>query len=224
MSDLNNELLREDEVAPSSPKRNSKQALINKIVELAEKIGVQIEESDSKLKRMNKEQLNKKLAELMETQLRKKMAENVGIQDASGTESNKVLSIGALRMVHGIIVNGGEKLYNGMVAPRVGYELTNFAKNLQNPAYQDDIDQCLVEISNENPEILEYFESPYTRLMMIWFSCAVTCVKKIEPKENVSTVEPFPPMPALRRSTRWRPQDGQKLRNDPIGPRKTLTV
>ena len=169
MSDLNNELLKTEDVVPTSPKRNSKQALINKIVELAEKTDIKIDESDSKLRRMNKEQLNKKLAELMETQLRKKMAEQVGIQDASGTESNKVLSIGALRMVHGIVVNGGEKLYNGMVAPRVGYELSNFAKNLSNPAYQDDIDQCLVEIANETPEILQFWSSLRSSLTFLFF-------------------------------------------------------
>ena len=183
---LNDELLKVD-APPQSPKRNSKQALIDRLVELAEKVDVTLE-SDSKLKRMNKDQLNKKLAELMETQLRKKMAEQVGIENATGNESNKVLNIGALRMVHNICVTGSEKIYNGIIAPRTGYVLENFSRNLQHPSFQEGIDQCLVEIANEQPEILQYFESPYTRLMMIWFSCAITCTKKIEPNKNVPTM------------------------------------
>ena len=224
MSDLNEELLREEPAVPSSPKRNSKQALIQKIIETAEKIDVKIEESDSKLKRMNKEQLNKKLAELMETHLRKKMAEQVGINNPTGHETNRVLNIGALRMVHNIVVSGGERLYNGIVAPRIGYELTDFAKNLSHPAFQEGIDQCLVEIANESPEVLQYFESPYTRLMMIWFSCAVTSCKKIEPKTNVSAMEPDIPMPPMRRCTRRRPPNGKIVRDDAPYFGKTLRV
>ena len=220
---LNNELLKEEVSVPASPKRNSKQALIEKVVELSEKTGVTIE-SDSKLKRMNKDQLNRKLAELMETQIRKKMAQDVGIEDATGNENNRVLGIGALRMVHNIIVTGGEKIYNGVVARHTGYELENFSQKLQDPAYQQDIDACLVEISNENPEVLQYFESPYTRLMMIWFSCAVSSVKKTKGRTNVSKLGPFATIPPLRSGVGGRPENGKKLRNDPPIVGKTLSV
>ena len=106
--ELNNELLKEEtEETPKSPKRNTKHHLIKRILELGEKTGIEIEESDSKLKRMNKEQLQKKLAEVMEKELRAKMAEQFTGQKTSEA-SNTVLSIGALRMVHNIVVKGVE--------------------------------------------------------------------------------------------------------------------
>ena len=89
---------------------------------------------------------------------------------------------------------------------------------------QEGIDQCLVEIANESPEVLQYFESPYTRLMMIWFSCAVTSCKKIEPKTNVSAMGPDIPMPPMRRCTRRGPQNGKIVRNDAPHFGKTLRV
>ena len=45
------------------PKRNSKQGLIDKIVELSEKEGIPLEYSNTSLKRMNKKQLSSLLAE-----------------------------------------------------------------------------------------------------------------------------------------------------------------
>ena len=58
--ELNNELLKEEEPeTPKSPKRNTKQHLIKRILELGEKSGIEIEESDSKLKRMNRNNYRK---------------------------------------------------------------------------------------------------------------------------------------------------------------------
>ena len=55
----NEELLNDEksETAPEKSKRNSKGELINRIVELSEKNKLDLEYSDTKLKRMNKTQL-----------------------------------------------------------------------------------------------------------------------------------------------------------------------
>ena len=42
----------------------------------------------------------------------------------------------------------------------------------------ESVDECLAEIAKDNPEILEYFDSPYTRLMLVWTGALLTCVKK----------------------------------------------
>ena len=59
--ELNNELLKEEPDVPKSPKRNTKSALIRRILELSDKLGFELKESDSQLKRMSKESLQKKL-------------------------------------------------------------------------------------------------------------------------------------------------------------------
>ena len=223
--ELNNELLKEEEPeTPKSPKRNTKQHLIKRILELGEKSGIEIEESDSKLKRMNKEQLQKKLAEIMEKELRAKMAEQFTGQ--KNTEaSNTVLSIGALRMVHNIVVKGCGTLYNKVGAPYVGYELSNFSENMRSPQFQETIDEILVEISNENPEVLQYFESPYARLGMVWLSVAMMSLKKREvKKKDVSKLDTKQSYSSVRYGTDRRPQNGQVNSNVTSNFKKTLTV
>ena len=78
---LNNELIRatdEDEKKSDKTKRNSKDELIQKIIQLAENNDIPLKMSDTKLRRMNKQQLNELLAEVVETAMRNEMAKQVG--------------------------------------------------------------------------------------------------------------------------------------------------
>ena len=68
---LNNELInsakpdqKESEV--KKPKRNSKEELLTKILKVVEKYELDFDYSDTRLKRMNKQELTKVLAEVME--------------------------------------------------------------------------------------------------------------------------------------------------------------
>ena len=63
---LNNELLKKDDEKTAAVKRNSKQELINKIVQVAEQNELSLELSDTKLQRLTKQQLNELLAETVE--------------------------------------------------------------------------------------------------------------------------------------------------------------
>ena len=69
---------------PPEPKRNSKQALIDKILEISEKENLPIPHSNTKLKRMNKHQLGNLLAELIEQGMQKKMARTIGVEEGAG--------------------------------------------------------------------------------------------------------------------------------------------
>ena len=40
------------------------------------------------------------------------------------------------------------------------------------------VDECLAEIAKDNPEVLDYFDSAYTRLLLVWAGALLTCVKK----------------------------------------------
>ena len=66
---LNNELLRAIEPPESDnskPRRNSKDELIQKIVQLAEQNEITLKFSNTRLKRMNKQELNELLASVAE--------------------------------------------------------------------------------------------------------------------------------------------------------------
>ena len=176
---LNAELLNatKDQPEVKVPKRNSKDALINNILKVVQKYELDFDVSDTKMKRMNKEQLTKLLAEVMEQSVRVDMAKSVGVDPRGG---GKVVTLGALRMIHNIAAVGFEKCFNQFAAPHVGMESDGFANSLKDPTVQGSVDECLAEIAAENPEILEYFDSPYTRLALIWSGAMLSCLKRVE--------------------------------------------
>ena len=91
---LNDELLQpETEEKHSNSKRNSKDDLIRKILRICEEKDIELEESDSKLRRMTKPQLLALLAEKIETAMQNSMAEQVGVKPGSNA---LLIGLGAL--------------------------------------------------------------------------------------------------------------------------------
>lgn len=160
---LNNELLKKQDDEKSPPKRNSKQELINKIVQVAEQNDLPLELSDTKLQRLTKQQLNELLAETVEKAMRNEMARQVGARPGA---ADSVIALGALRMVHDIAAKGAEKCFN-MVLPDYGYEVEGFADSLHEPSVRQATDACLAEIAQDS-DILQYVQSPWSRLAIAW--------------------------------------------------------
>ena len=215
---LNNALLN----AGGSPKeetgqtkRNSKNALIDKIISVSEKYELELEYSDTRLKRMNKKQLTKVLADVIEESVKIDMCKQVGCAPGA---SPKVLGLAALRMMHDICATGFEKGAQAIL-PRYGYEMAGFSNALKEPTISGAIDQCLTEIAAESPEILQYFESPYARLALSWSGAALTCIKKKhrELKRYASHVRPpySPKSNPLRNRMRGGPQNREVYGDKP---------
>lgn len=204
---LNNELLKADDKPkePKEIKRNSKEALINNILKVVEKYDLEFDFSDTKLKRMNKENLTKLLAEVMEQSVKIDMAKSVGVDPRGG---GKVVTLGALRMIHNIAAVGFEKGFNQFASPYVGMESQGFAESLSDPSIQPSVDECLTEIAAENPEILEYFDSPYTRLALVWCGALMTCLKKKQTQLNTNGIPPMGPRTSSR-ATAGRTSSGR---------------
>jgi len=183
---LNNELLnagspkKSDETA----KRNSKNSLIEKILQVSEKYELDVQYSDTKLKRMNKNQLTKVLAHIIEESVKIDMCKQVGCSPGA---SPKVMGLAALRMMHDICATGFEKGAQA-VLPQYGYDIDGFSECLKEPTMSQAIDQCLTEIAAESPEILQYFESPYARLALSWSGALLSCLKKRSIRQNASNV------------------------------------
>ena len=173
---LSNELLAaEKPKSPKKPKRNGKEALRANILKVVEKYELELGYSDTKLKRMNKEQLTKVLAEVMEESVKIDMAKSVGVDPRAG---GKVVTLGALRMLHNICATGFEKGFNAFGPGMVGLRCDGFAASLRHPDVQHTVDECLTEIAAENPEVLEYFDSPYSRLALVWVGVISTTLTK----------------------------------------------
>ena len=158
---LNNELLDEPQEAPE-PKRNSKQAIMDKILQLSE-AGVPLDVSNTKLKRMTKRALANKLAEMIEERIKQQMARSVGCNSTD----DRTLALGALRMVHDLVANAGEQGLNMYLEPR-GYTVEGFSDALKRPNVSEAIDSCLEQIAAENEDILQYVQSPWSRLALAW--------------------------------------------------------
>ncbi len=178
-SKLNNELMNaevpEQKTPDRKPKRNSKDDLTKKILQVVEKYQLDFECSDTKMKRMSKTELQQLLAKVMEQCVKIDMAKAAGVDPRS---NGKVITMGALRMLHNLCATGFERVYNTMGPRFTGYEIEGFSEALQEPMIAESVDECLAEIAKDNPEILEYFDSPYTRLMLVWTGALLTWVKK----------------------------------------------
>ena len=99
---LNNELLeaKEEKRDDPEPKRNTKEALIDRILSICEEHHLELTVSNTKLKRMSKTALQKLLGELVEDLMKKQMAEAVS---APSSDQN-VVALHTLRMLHDMCV------------------------------------------------------------------------------------------------------------------------
>ena len=171
-----NDALLDGKEEDKEPKRNSKDDLISKILRCAEENDVRLEHSNTRLRRMTKQQLIELLAEVMEKSVRSQMAAQVG---AKSNAADSVIALGALKMVHSIAANTAEKGMN-VFLPKYGYEVEGFAEGLKEPAVAEAVDCCLAEIAAET-DVLQYIQSPYARLAIAWSGALVTSLKKTKP-------------------------------------------
>ena len=215
---LNDELLQSTtdpvENKSAEPKRNSKDDIITKIIKCAEGSHVTVDHSNTKLRRMTKTQLNKLLAETVEKGMQNQMAEQVGVQRGA---SEKLIALGALRMVHNLCANAAEQGLNLML-PKYGYEINGFSKTLAEPPVKEAVDACLEEIARES-DILGYIESPYARLGIAWGGALMASLRRrqnnhFKRQNNVAFMGSRPPRPKnpLQPSPSRRPPNGKEQR------------
>ena len=183
LSKLNNDLLKVDEPEDETSKRNTKEWHISRILLLADENDLELNISNTKLKRMSKPALQKLLGELGEKVVKQQMAQKVG---ASGTD-DRAIGLATLRMLHDLMANATEHGLN-TVLPEYGYRVDGFTKSLRDPVVSGCVDDCLAEIAMES-DILQHFESPYTRLMIAWSGAMVSCVRNVKKPELVKNAK-----------------------------------
>ena len=196
-----------------SAKRNSKDDIIQKVIKCAEEHHITLDYSNTKLRRMTKTQLNKLLAETIEKGMQQQMAEQVGVSRGA---TEKVIALGALRMIHNLCANATEQGLNAFL-PNYGYEVRGFANTMKEPPVQEAVDACLEEIARES-DILGYIESPYARLGIAWSGALMTSLRrhqKYPPNRKHATFmgsQPTRPKNPVQPSVVRRTADGKKQR------------
>ena len=213
---LNASVEQDVEAVDSQPRRNTKDDLIQKIINCCVDNQLELEHSNTKLRRMTKEQLCKLLAEKIEMGVKSQMAEQVGAKPGA---PDSVIALGALKMMHNIAASTAERGLN-TVLPRYGYRIEGFRDSLKDPAVDEAVNQCLAEIAADS-DILQHIKSPYVRLAIAWGGALVTSVRKTDPRlkrrRNVTDVGP----PQTRQEDPVQPRfgrrapSGQELRLQP---------
>jgi len=212
MQKLNDDLLKVEKPDDEPTKRNTKEWLMSKILQLADDNGLELSCSNTKLKRMNKKELNQLLGALMEEVSKQQMARAVG---SNGTD-DKSIALGTLRMVHDMMAMATEQGLNG-VLPQYGYKVDGFTESLKNPTVSQCVDDCLREIA-ETTDVLQYIESPYARLGIAWAGAMATSIRPARKNEiNSKNVSPSKVGPAaanraqtLQHRARRRPEAREK--------------
>ena len=200
---LNDELLKKDAATSEEPKRNSKEYLIKKIVEVAEENDLELNVSNTKLKRMGKDKLQVLLGEMCEEAVKGQMAKAVG---ATG-RNESVIALATLRMVHDLFANSVEQGLN-VFLPKYGYQVDGFSQSLKEPITSKCVDDCLSEIAAES-DILQYIQSPWARLGIAWSGGMMRAIRRAAPinKRNNSKHATFmgPQPPRAQNPVRFRP-------------------
>ena len=161
----------------AEPRRNSKQALIDKIIEISERDNIPLEHSNTK---------------------QRKMARTIGVDEDA---DDRCMALGALRMIHDVCAVATERVGDSMLDD-YGYTIEGFSQGLKEPTVSTAIDSCLQEIAEENAELLEYVKSPYTRLLIAWGGALTFCCRKRQKKTIKHAANMGPP--AIRRQNSLR--------------------
>ena len=187
MGDLVDELVQSQQPAPekpTTPKRNSKDCLIQKILSLAEDMGEDIPETNSQLKRMSKKVLSEKLALMVEKRIEFEAQKTLGITKEQ-SRSPAMVNLAALKMVHNIAIVSAENIVD-RTSGKHGLTLEGFGERMRD--CQESIDAILLEIAELYPEVLDSFSSPWIRLGLLWTSNVIVTLKKKKENRNASEI------------------------------------
>ena len=133
---------------------------------------------------MSKVDLTKKLAELIQTRVDKQVDEQLGCEQSS---SDLVRGLSFLRMMHDTLVMAGEKIGDPILSSKFGVSIKGYSRALQSEPMSTELNNCLREICAET-DVLQYVESPYTRLFLLHIGCISSVLQKKLPTINVKTI------------------------------------
>jgi len=185
--DLDAELidaLQTDEVVASktqsSAKHGSKKSIIEKIKKVCNDSDTILEISDSRLNRMNKKELLQLLADKIELAVQNDIAKQAGMQRALNEEHteeqrSRLVAASFLTMAHKIVTSGVEKAVENYSE---NYTIAGFSDEFHSsPEKEQMLQETLIEICEEY-DVLQYVDSPFSKLGLLWFGAGVKTLQK----------------------------------------------
>lgn len=198
-----------EDPAGDNPKKGTKQYIVCQIEHLCSTAGIPVTESNRELMRQGKAQLKATLARYMEIASERRMKAHAGITDVPKEEEassdNRKANVMILRLLHDTILGGVERAYESYGSSYTGITIDGLTARLQEEPHTSRVDEILVQIAEEQPELLDMFESPYARLGLCWLMAAVA-VGRRKTKEEVNGHRDgnIPPLPGHGTATLGR--------------------
>ena len=182
------------------PKKGTKLYIVSQIEHLCGTAGIAIDESNRELLRQGKAQLKATLARYMEIASERRMKAHAGILEVPKEEEessvNRKANVMVLRLLHDTVLGGLERVYEAYGSEYTGYTIEGLTTRLQEEPHTSRVDEILVQIAEEQPELLDLFESPYARLGLCWLMAAVAVGRrKEEHNVNGHRNRNVPPLP-----------------------------
>lgn len=160
------------------PKKGTKLYIVSQIEHLCGTAGIPVTESNRELMRQGKAELKRTLAKYMEIASERRMKAHAGLTaplpvEEEESSDNRKANIMVLRLLHDCVLGGVERAYEAYGSGYTGITIEGLTSRLQEEPHTSRVDEILVEIATEQPELLDMFESPYARLALCWLMAAV---------------------------------------------------
>ena len=160
-----------------NPRKGTKLYIVSQIEHLCGTAGIPIEESTRELLRQGKAQLKATLARYMEMASERRMKAHAGLTDLpveeEASSGNRKANVMVLRLLHDTVLGGIERAYEAYGSGYTGITIEGLTSRLRDEPHTSRVDEILVQIAEEQPELLDMFESPYARLGLCWLMAAV---------------------------------------------------
>mgnify|MGYP006393977369 CR=1 FL=1 len=160
-----------------TPRKGTKLYIVSQIEHLCGTAGIPIEESSRELLRQGKAQLKATLARYMEMASERRMKAHAGLTDLpveeEASSGNRKANVMVLRLLHDTVLGGIERAYEAYGSGYTGITIEGLTSRLRDEPHTSRVDEILVQIAEEQPELLDMFESPYARLGLCWLMAAV---------------------------------------------------
>ena len=191
------------------PKKGTKLYIVSQIEHLCGTAGIPVTESNRELMRQGKAELKRTLAKYMEIASERRMKAHAGLTELPAAEDtssdNRRANIMVLRLLHDCVLGGVERAYEAYGSGYTGITIDGLTSRLQEEPHSSRVDEILVQIAEEQPELLDMFESPYAKLALCWLMAAVAVGRrKTDEHVNGHRNGNIPPLPGHGAATLGR--------------------
>ena len=156
------------------PIKNTKSHTCNRILEISQKYGFPTD-SKSTLMRKTKQELQLQLEGVIQRSMKVEIQKNDSTFETDEVQEKKE-SIVFLRLMNGLICKGIEKGGNVIFSKaKMNYEIQGLCERMEQQS--ELVDASLEQILEKYPTILSKFNSPFSKLALVYSGCLLQSIK-----------------------------------------------